>query len=131
MTGPHWCLGYICTTGHMRFLKQNSPPRLSCLGAETAKLTQLTAIYFLLLKIQGQNNPGSNKDLGRAPLYIFHVPGKYSQSLIILMFPATLITTSETGGEEPCLHIYKEETKDFSALHFFLVLHRFCIIDWL
>lgn len=21
MTGPHWCLGYICTTGHVRFLK--------------------------------------------------------------------------------------------------------------
>lgn len=79
-----------------------------------AKLTQLTAVFFLLLlllKIHGQDNPGSNKDLGRAPLYTFHVPGKYSQSLITPMLPVTLVTTSETCGEEPSLHIYEEETK--------------------
>lgn len=96
-----------------------------------AKLTKLPAIYFLLPKIHGQDNLGSNKYLGRAPLYIFHVPGKYSQSLIIPKFPATPITTSETCGEERSLHIYKEKTKGFSAPHFFLILCSFCITDWL
>jgi len=93
-------------------------------------LRQLTATNFLFpKKIYGQNNPGSNKRLGRA--LILHVSGKYSQIFIFLTLPSTLIATSKTGGEEQPLHISKEETEDISALHFFLVLHRFCITDWL
>lgn len=42
MSGPHQCLAYICTTGHMRFFKQQSVPHHGCLRAEMAKLTQTT-----------------------------------------------------------------------------------------
>lgn len=94
-------------------------------------LRQLTTNNFLFQKIYRQYNCGSDKGQGRTPLYIFHVSGKYFQSFIFPALPTTLTTTSEAGGEEQSLYIYKQETKGFSALHFFLVLYRFYITYWL
>lgn len=76
--------------------------------------------WFYSQKVDEKNNPGRNKEPGRAPCYIFQVSGKYSQGFIFPILPLILITAAETAGENPLL-VRKRQT---------LLLYALSVIMW-